>query len=128
QKAVAQISEGDGYAAFHDVTALFAATGSDTHDIDRAMADVVIQIANKVFGGHFPVAVHTPLQYAAYDFRPARAAIAVIQRRIQVIAHVSYVFFEGWGVFIPGRPDGAFVVVDLRDAFQPPLFLVQFTF
>src|SRR4029453_14945738 len=45
------------------------AAGADTHQIDRAMADVVISVANKILRRKFPVTRHVPLLDASRHLR-----------------------------------------------------------
>lgn len=100
--------------------------GADADRVHRAVADVVIEVADEVFRWELPVASDTPLLHAADELRTAVGTVAVIQGRIQVVAHVAEVVQEGRRLRVPGRPDRALVVVDLGNALQPPGALVEF--
>src|SRR5690606_40546802 len=74
--------------SLHDALPISSAApaGTNAHDIHRSVADVVVQVANKILGRHFPVALDAPFLHAAYELRPALATIAMVERGVQVQA------------------------------------------
>jgi hypothetical protein len=82
----------------------------------------MIEIAAKVFGGELPVARHYPFM-GADDLD---AALAAVEKRIQIPGHFPEVFAQRWRLRIKGGKQQPLVAVQLRHWREPPALSLQF--
>ena len=85
----------------------------------------MIAITLKIFGGKFPIAWHVPFLYPAKYLGATWASISIIEGLVEIEYHVTHISVKGWGLRVPGGPDGTVVVDHLRHLDQPPLLDIQ---
>ena len=105
----------------------FQSRGADADHVDRAVAGVVIGIAEKILRSKFPVGRKNPFVHAD-DFRAAGPAIAAIQRLVEMDLRVTQISQEIRRIRVPGCPDRALVVMKLGDLDERPLVPVEIAF
>jgi hypothetical protein len=83
----------------------------------------MITVAGKVLSRELPVARHDPFMDAADDLD---TALATVEKRIEIPGHLTKILAQRRHERIGGGEPETFVVGDLRDRNQAPLFAVQF--
>ena len=84
-------------------------TGPDANQVDRAVTDVVVGVAEKIFGGEFPVTRDDPLVHTHQYLGSPFSAVATVQRQVQMRTSVAQVGHQIGGMRIPRRPHSALV-------------------
>src|SRR2546421_4926101 len=82
--------------------------GADANQVDRAMARIVIGVAEKILGRELPVRRENPFVDADH-LGAALAAVAAVQRLVEMNLRVAEIGEEVRRVLVPGRPDRALV-------------------
>ena len=91
--------------------------GADADQVDRAMARVVIGVAEEIFRRELPVRRENPFVHADH-LGAALAAVAAVQRLVEMDFGVAEIGEEFRRVLVPGRPDRALVDRKLRHRHQ----------
>src|SRR5690554_4639264 len=66
-RAVSQMRKGDADTVFGEIAASTTAAGADSNQVDRAMTDVVVTVADEVLRSELPIAGDAPFLYATND-------------------------------------------------------------
>ena len=95
--------------------ALLAGRGAraDADQVDGAVARVVVGVAEEILRGELPVRREDPFVHADH-LRAALAAVAAIQRLVEMDLRVAEIGQEVGRVLVPGGPDRALVDRQLR--------------
>ena len=97
------------------------AARADAGQIDRAVADIVIAVAAEILRRELPVARDQPFLDAAEHLGLALAAVPPVEDQVEKGRELAEIFEKGRRGGVPGRPDRALVIVQLRDLDEPPL-------
>src|SRR5437763_14566475 len=78
--------------------------GANANHVDRAMADVVVGIANKILCGKLPVTRYVPLLDTSQNLRAALSAIPAVQEDVQIGLHIAEILQERRRLLVPRGP------------------------